>query len=78
MARITCGHCKATHTSVAEVRACREVELDIRSEQDAENAWLRSSEAPTDESIRDLAEHDASMANCWSGRMGAGHLYCSH
>jgi len=44
MASITCGHCRQTHHSVAEVGDCWDMEQQAKAEQEAEGAWLRAAE----------------------------------
>ncbi len=90
MASIRCAHCKRTHTSVAEVAQCATWEAEAQAEYEAERAAERFWEEGTEAQAmryRDEVEQDERNAaffrgedvgNCWSGRMGEGHLYCSH
>lgn len=53
MASITCGHCKSTHASVAEVAQCAWYEADAKYEYELEKAaerfWEEGPNGPADD-----------------------------
>jgi len=55
MASIKCGHCKATHGSVAEVADCAFYEAEAKAEYEAERAaerfWEEGPNGPADDPI---------------------------
>ncbi len=65
MARITCGHCKATHTAVAEVAQCAdreaEAEFEYQLERAAERFWEEGTEMQAMR-YRDEVEQDERRA----------------
>lgn len=75
MASIRCAHCKDTHTSVAEVAACANMEAEAKWEYEQERAAERFWEEGTEAQAmryRDEVEADERNAAFWGGRMYEG------
>jgi hypothetical protein len=70
MASIRCGHCKATHTSVAQVAECANQEAEAKWEYEMERAAERFWEEGTEAQAmryRDEVEQDERRAFAMAG-----------